>query len=128
VSVESQNTYAGAVENARHFVADDLLGIDVATASTDGTVLVVPDGEIDCVTAPVLRLALVSALRPPCIRIVVDLAAVTFLNSAGLTVLAEAHHLARADGIDLTVRGGSRTVVRPLHITGLWELLAEPTD
>jgi len=126
--VESFNTHGGAVEDARHFVADDLLGIDVATASTDGTVLVRPEGEIDCLTAPVLRLALVSALRPPCTRIVVDLAAVTFLNSAGLTVLAEAHHLARAEGIDVTVRGGGRAVVRPLQITGLWELLAEPTD
>jgi anti-sigma B factor antagonist len=108
-------------------VADDLLGIDVATPSTDGTVLVRPAGEIDSMTAPVLRLALVSALRPPCTRVVVDLAAVTFLNSAGLTVLAEAHHLAQADGIDLTVRAGNRVVERVLRITCLWELLAEPT-
>jgi anti-sigma B factor antagonist len=109
-------------------VADDLLGIDVTTPGTDGTVLVCPAGEIDFGTAPVLRLALVSALRPPGLRVVVDLAAVTFLNCAGLTVLAEAHHLARADGIDLVIRGGGRAVVRPLQITGLWELLTEPTD
>jgi anti-sigma B factor antagonist len=126
--VESRNTCAGAAEKALHFVADDLLGIDVATASTDGTVLVCPDGEIDCMTAPVLRQALLSARQPPCTRIVVDLAAVTFLNSAGLTVLAEAQHLAQADAIRLTVRGGGCAVVRPLQITGLWELLVEPTD
>jgi len=126
--VESWNTCAEAAEKALHFVADDLLGIDVATASTDGTVLVCPDGEIDCMTAPVLRRALMSARRQPCTRVVVDLAAVTFLNSAGLTVLAEAHHLAQADGIRLTVRGAVGPVVRPLQIVGLWELLAEPTD
>jgi anti-sigma B factor antagonist len=126
--VESRNTCAGAVEKTRHFVADDLLGIDVATASTDGTVLVCLNGEIDCMTAPVLRQALLSARRQPCTRIVVDLAAVTFLNSAGLTVLAEAQHLAQADAIRLTVRGGGCPVVRPLQITGLWELLVEPTD
>ena len=126
--MESRNTCTEAAERALHFAADDLLGIDVATASADGTVLVCPDGEIDCLTAPVLRLALLSAVRPPCTRIVVDLAAVTFLNSAGLTVLAEAHHLARTEGMELTVRGGGRAVVRPLQITGLWELLAEPTD
>jgi anti-sigma B factor antagonist len=126
--VESRNTRCDAGEETRHFMADDLLGIDVAAASTDGTVLVCPDGEIDSMTAPVLRLALMNARERPCTRIVVDLAAVTFLNSAGLTALAEAHHLARAEGIDLTVRGGGRAVVRPLQITGLWELLVEPTD
>jgi anti-sigma B factor antagonist len=125
--VEFLSTHGNTVGDVRHFVADDLLGIDVATPSTDGAVLVRPAGEIDSVTAPVLRLALVSALRPPCTRVVVDLAAVTFLNSAGLTVLAEAHRLARADGIDLTVRAASRVVVRVLRITGLWELLVEPT-
>jgi anti-sigma B factor antagonist len=126
--VESRNTCAEAAEKALHFVADDLLGIDVATASTDGTVLVCLNGEIDCMTAPVLRQALLSARRQPCTRIVVDLAAVTFLNSAGLTVLAEAQHLVQADAIRLTVRGGGCAVVRPLQITGLWELLVEPTD
>lgn len=126
--MESLHTYGDAVEDVRHFVADDLLGIDVTTPSTDGAVLVRPAGEIDTVTAPVLRLALVSALRPPCTRIIVDLTAVTFLNSAGLTVLAAAHHLARAERIGLTVRGGGHAAVRPLQITGLWELLAEPTD
>lgn len=126
--MESLHTYGDAVEDVRHFVADDLLGIDVNAPSTDGLVLVCPAGEIDSVTAPVLRLALVSALRPHCSRVVVDLAAATFLNSAGLTVLAEVYSLARAEGIDLAVRGGGRAVVRPLQITGLWDLLAEPME
>ncbi|WP_460683482.1 STAS domain-containing protein [Modestobacter lapidis] len=107
-------------------MADDLLSVDVAPGSADGMVAVSPTGEIDCVTAPVLRSVLLQCLTSGCTQIVVDLAAVTFLNSAGLTVLAEAHHRAAADGIHLELRGGSRTVRRSLQITRLRVLMASP--
>jgi anti-sigma B factor antagonist len=55
--------------------------------------------------------------------VIVDLDGITFLSCAGLTVLAEAHHLAGVDGIHLTLRGGQRAVRRPLQITGLWDRL-----
>ncbi|WP_246063621.1 STAS domain-containing protein [Blastococcus colisei] len=109
-------------------MADDLLGIEVVSSDSGTAVTVAPTGEIDSVSAPVLRSALVSCLRPPCTQVIVNLTGVTFLNSAGLTVLAEAHRLARADGIELAVRGGGRAVRRPLQITGLWELMAVPAS
>jgi anti-sigma B factor antagonist len=110
-------------DDVRQFMADDLLGVDVAPSNGGALVTVSPTGEIDFVTAPVLRSALLSSLRPPCTQVIVDLDGVTFLNCAGLTVLAEAHHLAEADGIGFILRGGRRAVVRPLEITGLWDRL-----
>jgi anti-sigma B factor antagonist len=112
----------------RRFVADDLLCVDVTTSDDDAIVTLSPTGDIDVVTAPVLRSALLSVLRPSCSRVVVDLDGVTFLNSAGLTVLAEAHHMAQAGGIAFVVRGGSRAVLRPLQLTGLWDVMAVPAD
>jgi anti-sigma B factor antagonist len=127
--VDSTHTRdAGDTTHVRQFVADDLLGVEVVPSSTGTAVTVSPTGEIDFVTAPVLRSALLSCLQPPATQVIVDLAGVTFLNSAGLTVLAEVHHLAQADGINLALRGGHRAVLRPLQITGLWnQLTASPS-
>jgi anti-sigma B factor antagonist len=123
--VDARATRAGGnTEDVRQFAADDLLGVEVAPSSTATVVTVSPTGEIDFVTAPALRSALLSSLRPPVTQVIVDLAGVTYLNSAGLTVLAEAHHLAQADGIALVLRGGQRSVLRPLQITGLSNQLA----
>lgn len=122
--MDSTQTRGGSdTAGVRQFVADDLLGIEVAPSSEGAVVTVSPTGEIDFVTAPVLRSALLISLRPPCTHVIVDLDGVTFLSCAGLTVLAEAHHRAAADGIHLTVRGGQRAVRRPLQITGLWDRL-----
>jgi anti-sigma B factor antagonist len=112
----------GETTEVRRFVADDLLSVEVAPSGA-GVVTVSPTGEIDFVTAPALRSALLSCLHPPVTRVIVDLAGVTFLNSAGLTVLAEAHHLAQAEGIRLALSGGRRAVLRPLQITDLWNRL-----
>ncbi len=53
----------------------------------------------------------------------VDLHGVTFLDSAGLCVLAAAHRRSVRDGIRLRVLASSRAVVRPMQITGLYDLL-----
>jgi anti-sigma B factor antagonist len=120
----TQTRDGGETAGVEQFPVDDLIGVNVV-ASSRGTVLTVsPAGEIDFVTAPVLRSALLNCLRPPCRQVIVDLDGLTFLSCAGLTVLAEAHHLAQADGIDFTLRGGHRAVLRPLQLTGLWKQLA----
>jgi anti-sigma B factor antagonist len=112
----------------RRFVADDLLGVAVVPSSDGAVMTVSPTGEIDFLTAPALRSALLSVLRPPCARVIVDMDGVTFLNAAGLTVLAEAHHRAQVGGIVLGLRGGGCAVLRPLKATGLDHLLAVPPD
>ncbi|MFQ1003970.1 STAS domain-containing protein [Modestobacter sp. SSW1-42] len=98
--------------------------IDVrAASSADGAEITV-SGEIDSTTAPGLRTCLLEVLdRPGTTTVDVDLTGVTFLDSAGLSALATAHRAAEAGGRTLRMRvGGTRAVVRPLQITGLWDV------
>lgn len=99
----------------------ELVTFEVTTAPTH--VLVRATGEIDSSSAPALRSELTSVLdlTPP--EIVLDLGGITFLDSAGLSVLAAAHRRATAEGVRLRVLVSGRAVVRPLQITGLWQLL-----
>lgn len=80
-------------------------------------------GEIDCTSAPQVRAALDRLLDAAPREVVVDLTAVTFLDSAGLCALAAAHRRALAAGGRLRVLATTRAVIRPLQITGLWDLL-----
>jgi anti-sigma B factor antagonist len=101
---------------------DDLVALDVRRS--EGAVRIVATGEIDSSSAPQFRRTLETLLAEPGLsEIVVDLAGVTFLDSAGLCVLAAAHRRIKGRGIQLRVLASSRAVIRPLQITGLWDLL-----
>jgi anti-sigma B factor antagonist len=101
---------------------DDLVALDVRRS--DGSVCIVATGEIDSSSAPQFRRTLETLLTEPGLsEIVVDLAGVTFLDSAGLCVLAAAHRRTKGRGVQLRVLASSRAVIRPLQITGLWDLL-----
>ena len=99
----------------------DLISIDVSDLGAG--VIVTTVGEVDSTSAPVLRERLDAVLEGGAQEITVDLAAVTFLDSAGLCVLAAAYRRASGQGVRLRVLAASRAVIRPLQITGLWELL-----
>lgn len=100
----------------------EILVVDAALLPP--TARITAAGEIDSSTAGLLRDRLDTVLGAADVReIVVDLTPVTFLDSAGLCVLAGAHRRATEHGIALRVVAVSRAVVRPLQITGLWELL-----
>lgn len=101
---------------------DDLLTVE--TRAVDGAARLVLSGEVDCSTAPLLRRALDEAFADGSRSVTVDLEAVTFLDSAGLSTLAIAHRTAIGNGIRLRVLVGTRAVARALQVTGLWELLA----
>ncbi len=101
--------------------ASDLVTIDVADLGP--TVRVTVAGEIDSSSAPVVRDRLEALLDAGVEELVVDLTAVTFLDSAGLCVLASAYRRSEAEGRRLRVLASSRAVIRPLQITGLWQLL-----
>ncbi len=100
---------------------DDLLTIH--SVHVDGAVRLVLAGEVDCATAPLLRRELDSAFAAGPRTVTVDLEAVTFLDSAGLSALAIAHRTATGQGTGLRVLVGTRAVARALHVTGLWSLL-----
>ena len=85
--------------------------------------VVFASGEIDIYTAPGLREAMLSALRRSA-RVVVDMTAVTFLDSSGLAVLIDA--LKSGDrGREVSPRlvGPTPLVRRVLDITRLSEML-----
>ena len=99
----------------------DLVTIEV-TGDPANTVLTAV-GEVDSSSAPALRARLDEVLDAGAFAVTLDLNGVSFLDSAGLCVLAAAHRRAVRDGIRLRVLASSRAVVRPLQITGLYDLL-----
>jgi anti-sigma B factor antagonist len=101
--------------------ATELMTIRLSGAPTSPRLTAV--GEIDSSSAPVFRKHIETVLDAGATEVVLDLTGVTFLDSAGLCVLAAAHRRAAAQGVGLRVLAASRAVIRPLQITGLWALL-----
>jgi anti-sigma B factor antagonist len=104
----------------------DHLSSDLLTVEVTGDAplaRVIATGEIDSSSAPTLRQHVDAILDGDVRDLTVDLTAVTFLDSAGLCVLAAAHRRCVAQDVRLHVLASSRAVVRPLQITGLWQLL-----
>ena len=99
----------------------DLVRVDVVELGR--TVRVIATGEIDSSSSPVFERHLDGVLEGSLDGLVIDLCAVTFLDSAGLCVLASVHRRAREQQVPMRVLASSRAVVRPLQITGLWRLL-----
>jgi anti-sigma B factor antagonist len=92
------------------------LAID--TEEHGGTTLLVLRGDLELNTAPHLREALVRAIAEGS-RVVVDMEAVDFLDSAGLGILVGGLKRARERDGDLELVCSSRAVLRPLQLTGL---------
>jgi len=105
----------------------ELAAIDVSVSGT--TSVLTAAGEIDSTTAPLLRQHLEALLDGDVRQLTIDLGQVSFLDSAGLCVLATASRRAARQGVGMRVLASSRAVIRPLQITGLWDLLrAEQTS
>jgi anti-sigma B factor antagonist len=105
----------------------DLVSVDISGSGP--VVCVTAAGEVDSTSAPVLRQHIDTLLDGDVRELTVDLGRVTFLDSAGLCVLAAAHRRAVRQDVTMRVLASSRAVIRPLQITGLWELLkAERID
>jgi anti-sigma B factor antagonist len=102
-------------------ITSELVSVDVSVTGPGAVVTAV--GEIDSTSAPVLRERLDALLEGEVTEFTVDLTAVTFLDSAGLCVLAAAHRSAARQDVRMRVLASSRAVIRPLQITGLWNLL-----
>ena len=102
-------------------MTSELVSVDVSLTGPGAVVSAA--GEIDSTSAPVLRERLESLLEGEIGELTVDLTAVTFLDSAGLCVLAAAHRRAAGQDVRMRVLASSRAVIRPLQITGLWNLL-----
>jgi anti-anti-sigma factor len=82
-------------------------------------VRVVAAGEIDMSTAGQMQASLNAALDDHPSGLVVDLAAVTFMDSSGIAALVHAHNRAAEAGATLTVVDPQPIVRRVLEITGM---------
>ena len=92
------------------------LSIDVRRE--DSATLLVLRGDLDLGTAPQLRDALVEVIDDGA-RVVIDMEAVDFLDSAGLGILVGGLKRARTHGGELELVCSSHSVLKPIEITGL---------
>lgn len=90
----------------------------------DGEAVVQAVGEIDLLTVERFDALLRQELDAKPEVLVVDLAGLSFLSSQGLAVLVATHENASSMGVQLRVATGNvRAVARPLHATGLADVL-----
>ena len=97
--------------------------ISIRVESEPGRTVLRVGGEIDMMTAPTLRVALLSHLGGPGGDLVVDLDGVEFLASTGLGVRVAVAQQAAAAGSALRVVCSQRMVTRPIAMTGLDRIL-----
>ena len=92
--------------------------VGVTDQIVDGVVVLSVRDVIDAATAPALTVAIENALGGAPAGVIIDLSAVTFLASAGMTVLMKARERAGAD-TGFAVVANSPATSRPLTLLGL---------
>jgi anti-anti-sigma factor len=97
--------------------------LGVTVQRDQDALVVVAVGEVDMHTAPTLSAALDFALARTPPLLVVDLSDVTFLASAGLSLLVTAHQQA-GEHTKVRVVATAHAILRPIQITALDTLLA----
>jgi len=95
-----------------------MLSVDLNTRPGDGYVVVELRGELDLADAAAVAAAIGAvAVREP--EIIVDLAALEFIDSSGVAALAHGRKQARRAGGDLLLAAPEPRVLRTLTITRL---------
>ena len=98
---------------------DDQITLSTRPAAP-GQVVINVGGEVDMLTSPQLRAAVLEQLETTGVELVVlVMDGVTFLGTSGLAVLIEVREAAHAAGVELRLACTARRVLRPLTIAGL---------
>ncbi len=103
----------------------NLLSVDVLL--DDGLVILRLRGELDLSNVDVLA-ARLAAARDLGRRVLIDLSVLDFIDSSGLQFLMGAYEKSRLNGVHLSIRPGSRDVMRTFEIAGLDETLPFERD
>ncbi len=103
---------------------DPPLRID--TVQRGGSLALVVQGELDMATSPLLDEALARARATDAASIVVDLRAVSFIDSSGLHVLIR--HARAEDGARVRLTKGSPQTQRVFELSGALEYLPFVSD
>lgn len=95
------------------------MDFELSRYTLDGYTVVELRGELDASTSPALQTGLEDLLnrRAPCV--ILDLSALTFLDSSALTVLVVSDRRAREAGGSLALAGPRQIVARVLSLTAL---------
>jgi len=99
------------------------IGFDAWEQVAEQTIVVRLRGELDLATAPELSRVLDDALGRHRCAVTLDLTELTFLDSAGILLLVNAHHRAEAQGCLMILRAPCRSVLKALRLTGVDRLL-----
>jgi anti-sigma B factor antagonist len=89
-------------------------------ASESRAVLVI-DGELDLVTAPQLAARATTAIDDGAHDVIIDISALTFCDSSGLSIFVRIANRLRAHSGSLALVGPSSLVRRVLEVSGLDE-------
>ena len=90
----------------------------------DGTVRLVLDGEIDLQVKDEFEIRLRDLLATDAPGVIIDVTAVTFMDSSGIGVLVRGYQKAQTTGKEFRITGAQGRVLRVLEVTGVAELLA----
>jgi anti-sigma B factor antagonist len=96
---------------------DSILHVDIKPDGSRPTLVI--SGEIDLVSSAQLRAAIDEALDDGATSLELDLSHVSFMDSTGLGILANASDRTIEAGGSVRVRGASPTVIRLLEVTRL---------
>lgn len=98
-------------------------GLELKIERGDRYTTVFVAGEVDYGTASQLRSALVDLAHAEAAEVVVDLSAVTFIDSTALSVLVQAKQRFDNAGHRMSVTGTQPRVARVLELAGLGDYL-----
>lgn len=87
------------------------------------TVVLQVEGDLDVLTAPTLGTHLDVALSDALTLLIVDITAVGFLSSAGISMLVETHRLTERAGISLRVVAEGPATARPLRMMKIDDII-----
>lgn len=87
------------------------------------TAVLIPTGELDLSSAPELEAELERAWQSQVEVVIVDLRAVSFMDSTGLRVITNANRKAQANDLQFAVVDGNNQVRKLFDLTGLSEIV-----
>jgi anti-anti-sigma factor len=108
-------------------VDDASVTLTVIRADCPEVSVLMLEGELDLSTAPRLSDRIDEVVGEGRFRILVDLAALTFCDSTGMSAFVRGHHRCADGGGWLRLVGARGTVARVLQISGLDTLLGPPS-
>jgi anti-sigma B factor antagonist len=97
------------------------MDLDVTTESDESRTLLRATGSIDIASRDRLAAAVRAALAEDTAALVVDLSAVTFIDSTGIGTLVDAASQSADAGATFRIESPSRPVARILEVSGLAE-------